>query len=58
MAGAEGNTNMKKYERPKMEAVRVDSEVALLVASDDGPGWHGRDNACAHGSHAWFCGGD
>lgn len=43
----------KKCVKPEMEVLKVDTPE-LLSGSDA----HGRENACAHGSHAWFCDDD
>jgi len=46
----------KKFISPKMEIVEMESNTALLAGSgDEEHGHHGHENACAHGSHAWFC---
>lgn len=49
----------KKYKQPTIEIVDMKSDAALLAGSsdifvdDDEP--TGRENACLHGHHKWFC---
>ena len=47
----------KKYIKPTMDIVEMETDTALLAGSsdlfDDEP--HGRENACLHGHHKWFC---
>lgn len=43
----------KTYQTPQMTIVICD-KMMLLSDSDEHTN-HGRENACAHGSHAWFC---
>ena len=45
----------KKYKKPEIETLEVDTE-ALLAHS--GHGNHGHETACEHGAHAWFCDDD
>ena len=45
----------KKYIKPTMNVVEMESDTVLLAGSgdyDDHPGW---ENACSHGAHKWFC---
>lgn len=44
------------YTAPKMEVIEAGA-VELLSSSDESLN-HGQENACAHGSHAWFCNND
>lgn len=59
---------LKKYTTPKMEIIETEVKTSLLsgsgndliddvedVVEDIFPGQHGRDNACQHGHHKWFC---
>jgi hypothetical protein len=55
---------LKKYTTPKMEIIETEMKAALLAGSGEDivediddifPGQHGRDNACQHGHHKWFC---
>ena len=50
----------KEYVKPTMEVIEMGSNTSLLAGSgeDNGHWNHGRENACAHGSHAWFCDDD
>lgn len=49
------NINSKKvYEKPKLEIVEMNTKTQLLAHSGFGGGY-GRDNACEHGAHKWFC---
>ena len=48
----------KQYVKPAMEVLEVSTAELLAGSGDEFPGQHGRDNACAHGSHAWFCDDD
>lgn len=48
----------KKYVKPEMDIIEMTSQTELLAGSgdvfdDDEP--HGRENACLHGHHKWFC---
>ena len=40
----------KPYSTPEIRPLEVETREFLLAASV-----HGRENACLHGSHAWFC---
>ena len=46
-------TTKKTYQTPKMTIVICD-KMSLLSDSGEHTN-HGHENACAHGSHAWFC---
>lgn len=48
---------MKKiYVKPTMEVIDMQSNTELLAGSSEhGNSDWGHENACAHGSHAWFC---
>lgn len=43
----------KTYQTPQMTIVVCDK--MMLLSDSDEHTHHGHENACAHGSHAWFC---
>lgn len=47
----------KEYVKPKIEILTVETTALLAGSGVDEyePGHHGHENACAHGSRAWFC---
>ena len=51
----------KKYKKPAIKALKFAPPKVLFDGSsdedffDDDISNHGRANACAHGSKAWFC---
>ena len=50
----------KKYVKPEMEIMQMETSDLLVGSSDDWGGHghgngHGHETACEHGAHKWFC---